>query len=187
MPLKTDNPGFSDTLLRSWDSLGIPIELISERGLPVFAEARTLVVAETAADGREHLLVPAAAGAWTAMKMAAGLAGIEMHIVSAHRSIARQIEIVAQKLADGQSLEQIFAVSAPPGCSEHHTGRAIDIGTPDSRPLEPEFESTAAWGWLQSNAAGFGFTLTYPEGNRWGYSYEPWHWCWQDTSFSETA
>lgn len=155
--------------------------MITERGLPVFTEPDALKVAETGADGREHLLVPQAASAWSEMKTAASADGIGIYIVSAHRSIARQIEIVVQKLDAGQTPEQIFAVSAPPGCSEHHTGRAIDVGTQRSIPLEVEFETTPAYQWLEANAVRFGFTLTYPKGNRWGYDYEPWHWCYQQS------
>lgn len=153
--------------------------MLNERDLPIYTEAQTLTIAQTDSDGREHRLVPEAAKAWEAMQTAACSADVLMHIVSAHRSIDRQIEIVERKLAAGQTFEQIFAVSAPPGCSEHHTGRAIDIGTEDSTALELEFEQTAAFRWLQENAGRFGFTLSYPQGNRWGYAYEPWHWCFQ--------
>jgi D-alanyl-D-alanine carboxypeptidase len=179
--VSADNSEFSETLQQCWARLGIPIELIVDRGLPVFREAHTLEVAETGADGRQHYLVPEAAAAWSVMKAAALTDAVNIHIVSAHRSVARQTEIVGRKLEAGQTLEQIFAVSAPPGCSEHHTGRAVDIGTPEAPALETDFELTPAWNWLQAHAAGFGFTLTYPEGNRWGYSYEPWHWCFRET------
>lgn len=180
--MSANNSGFSETLRRCWANLGIPIELITDRELPVFAEARTLEIAETGTDGRQHFLVPEAAAAWLAMQTAARVDTVDIYIVSAHRSIERQIEIIGHKLEAGQSIEQIFAVSAPPGCSEHHTGRAIDIGTPDSPALERSFELTPAWRWLTANAGKFGFTLTYPEGNRWGFDYEPWHWCFGETS-----
>jgi len=111
------------------------------------------------------------------MKRAALADSIDIHIVSAFRSIERQTEILERKLRAGQRLEQIFAVSAPPGCSEHHTGRAIDIGTGDSTPLEAQFEATEAFRWLEANGVRFGFRLSYPPGNIHGYDYEPWHWC----------
>ena len=180
--MSANEPGYSDTLRQCWANLGIPVKLIAERGLPIFTEPGALAIAETEANGRAHLLVPEAAAAWSEMKSAARVASVSIHIVSAHRSIERQIEIVAGKLKAGQTPEQIFAVSAPPGCSEHHTGRAIDIGTDTSLPLEVEFETTPAYRWLAANAGEFGFTLSYPEGNRWGYSYEPWHWCYQEKS-----
>ena len=65
---------------------------------------------------------------------------------------------------------------AAPGHSEHHTGRAVDIATPGSRPLTEEFEDTDAFRWLTSRAVEFGFSLTYPRDNPWGIAYEPWHW-----------
>ena len=45
--------------------------------------------------------------------------------------------------------------------SEHHTGRAIDIATPGTRPLTAEFESSAAFVWLEAHAATFGFRMPY--------------------------
>ena len=69
-----------------------------------------------------------------------------------------------------------MTVSAAPGYSEHHTGRAVDIATPGSRPLTEEFEDSAAFHWLNENAADFGFSMSYPRDNRYGFIYEPWHW-----------
>ncbi len=181
MRTPTDKSEYSAALRQCWASLGIPISMITERGLPTYAEAAALAIAETGHDGREHRLVPAAAKAWSAMKSAAADHDVRIHIVSAHRSVARQIEIIEAKLQAGQTPEQIFAVSAPPGCSEHHTGRAVDVGTSDSPALEIEFESTPAFRWLLESANQFGFTLTYPQDNRWGYAYEPWHWCYQES------
>jgi len=167
-----------DAALRAcWQQLGISERLVRERRLPLFEEPPELALAESAADGRRHLLTPAAAAAWSAMRAAAAADGIEIHIVSAHRSVERQIEIIGHKLESGQSIDQVLAVSAPPGCSEHHTGRAVDIGTADGRPLELEFADTPAFRWLCEHAARFGFRLSFPAGNRWGYDYEPWHWC----------
>jgi zinc D-Ala-D-Ala carboxypeptidase len=157
--------------------LGISPQLVLMRALSEFAEACELELAETGDDGREHRLTPAAAAAWKAMKAAALEEGIELNVVSAFRSVDRQAEIVRRKLATGSSIEDVLCVSAPPGFSEHHTGRAVDVGTPGSRALEVEFEQTAAFAWLESRAGEFGFRLSYPRGNRCGYQYEPWHWC----------
>ena len=88
----------------------------------------------------------------------------------------RQVEIVRSKLEQGFSLDSILEVSAPPGYSEHHTGRAIDIATPATRPLTAEFEGSPAFIWLQANAGAFGFRMPYGRGNRFGFDYEPWHW-----------
>lgn len=162
--------------------LGIDVQTLAARGLTPFAEADTLVVAERNAAGREFELTPAAAAAWQAMRDAASADGVTLLLVSAFRSIARQHEIVAAKLARGQSLDDILQVSAAPGFSEHHTGRAVDIGTPDSPALEEVFEQTPAFAWLQANAGRFGFVLSFPRDNACGYLYEPWHWCYQQVT-----
>ena len=180
----TQNSGYTQALRQCWRDLGISPEFVAQRGLPEFAEPETLITAEIGSDDREHLLIPDAASAWQQMKTVAASEAVVLSIVSAFRSIQRQIEIVELKLRAGQTHEQIFAVSAPPGCSEHHTGRAVDVATENSAPLEIEFESTSAFAWLTDNAGRFGFTLSYPRGNRWGYSYEPWHWCFNASVFS---
>ena len=70
-------------------ALGISIDSIAARGLREREEATSLESAETGADGRDHLLVPAAAGAWRTLKAAAHLDGVTLFIVSAFRSIDR--------------------------------------------------------------------------------------------------
>lgn len=157
-------------------ALDIPEAMLEARGLEPCEEAAELVVAEIGDDGREHQLTPAAAQAWSAMKAAASADGVHIRLVSAFRSIDRQVEIVRRKLGEGQSLDAILTASAPPGFSEHHSGCAIDIGTEDSPPLEIEFERTPAFAWLTANAGRFGFELSFPRGNAQGYQYEPWHW-----------
>jgi len=160
-------------------SLQISRELIAGRALVLQAEAEVLVVAEIGSNGREHRLIPPAADAWRAMRAAARAEGVELEIVSAFRGVDRQAEIVSEKLARGQTPEQILAVSAPPGYSEHHTGCAVDVGTPDARALEQTFEETAAYRWLVEHAGEFSFVLSYPRGNTSGYAFEPWHWCYR--------
>ena len=55
-------------------------------------------------------------------------------------------------------------------------GTALDIGTPDEPPAEESFERTPAFAWLQANAGGYGFVMSYPRDNPHGIVYEPWHW-----------
>jgi len=162
-------------------SLGISLDIIASRGLIVYPEATELVVAEIGEKDREHLLVPAAAAAWVSLREAAHADGVVLAIVSAFRSVERQAEIVRTKLARGLSLEEILSVSAPPGYSEHHSGRAVDVTTEGVRPLELEFEGTDAFAWLSRRAERFGFVLSYPRQNRYGYLYEPWHWCFKES------
>lgn len=160
--------------------LGIDVSTLAARGLVCHAEPAVLVEADRNEAGRVFELIPAAAAAWQAMREAAAADGVVLQLVSAYRSIARQHDIVAAKLARGQTLADILQVSAAPGFSEHHSGRAIDIGTPGSPVLEEVFETTAAFAWLVQHAANFGFALSYPRGNPDGYLYEPWHWCWHE-------
>lgn len=156
--------------------LGISEELLIARGFVEYPEARVLGIAEVDADGRRFELEPDAAAAWKQMKAAAARDHVELWLVSAFRSVDYQAGIIRRKQARQQSLEQILAVSAPPGFSEHHTGRAIDINS-----LESDFEHSGAYAWLLLNARRFGFELSYPRGNALGYQFEPWHWCYQPT------
>jgi D-alanyl-D-alanine carboxypeptidase len=173
-------------LAQSLRMLGITPEmlhtLLHTRSLQPCAEAIELTLADTGPDGREYLLEPQAAAAWRAMKAAAAHDGVHMGLVSAFRSVARQTEILRDKLAAGVSIEEALRWVAPPGFSEHHTGRAIDIGVPGEPALEEDFETTPAYAWLQRHAGAHGFRLSYPRGNSSGYGYEPWHWCFHGAS-----
>ena len=42
--------------------------------------------------------------------------------------------------------------------------------------LSSSFAITAAFRWLQNNAAQYSFELSFPENNPQGINYEPWHW-----------
>jgi D-alanyl-D-alanine carboxypeptidase len=160
-------------------SLQLPESLIARRALELQPEAEALVIAEIGDNGREHRLVPEAADAWRAMRAAARADGIELRIVSAFRGVDRQVEIVRDKLARGQTPEQVLEVSAPPGYSEHHTGRAVDVASGTAKPLEEVFEQTDAYRWLLERGGEFSFFLSYPRGNAAGYAFEPWHWCYR--------
>lgn len=166
----------AEILLREF---GIPSVMVVSRGLCEQLEAKELEIAEIGPGGRQHLLQPMAAEAWGLLMRSASEADVSLFVVSAFRSIERQTEIVKRKFAAGEAISQILAVSAPPYFSEHHTGRAVDVGTSDCRSLEVEFKDSEAFRWLQQHAGRFGFVMSYPEGNDSGYQYEPWHWCYQ--------
>lgn len=161
-------------------ALGIPADYAVRRGLALQPEAAesNLVPIGLSPEGREiHLLVPAAR-AWSEMLAAATADRVVLLPLSGFRSVARQEEIIRDKLTAGQPLADILRLVAAPGYSEHHTGRALDLGTPDEPPLEEGFAETAAFRWLTPRAGNFGFRLSYPRGNPHGIAYEPWHWCW---------
>ena len=120
-----------------------------------------------------------AADALEAMQAAAAADGVQLRVLSAFRSVALQKQIFFDvKSERNQSALERAQVSAPPGFSEHSTGYAVDLGDglePDT-DLSTRFETTAAYRWLQSHANRYHFTLSFPQGNRQGVSYEPWHW-----------
>ena len=92
----------------------------------------------------------------------------------------RMLGIVRRKRERGQSIDEILAVSAAPGYSEHHSGRALDVTAPGFAAVEEAFERSATFAWLVEHAQRFGFAMSYPRGNRHGIAYEPWHWCWHE-------
>ncbi|QZA82636.1 M15 family metallopeptidase [Deefgea piscis] len=171
----------------AWAELGIPFELLQSRNLTLFTEATELIDVAVSDDGRIWQLIPAAAAAWAQMQRAAWQDGVDLQIASAYRASTRQVELIQRKLIAGVLIDEVLQVLAPPGCSEHHTGRAVDIFTPGGPVVTEEFENTPAFAWLNSHAAEFGFTLSFPRDNRYGYVYEPWHWCWADKNTPSDA
>lgn len=181
------NHEYENRIQRELASLGITLELIAQKKLPFYLEAQELALGDTDADGREYLMTPATAVAWVGMKAAALQDNVILEVVSAFRSIDRQIEIIQNKLDRNMPIEQILTLSAPPGYSEHHTGCAIDINTPGCIATEEEFENTDAYRWLDEHAGRFGFSLSYPRDNTLGFIYEPWHWRFQEEANLETT
>ena len=159
-------------------ALGLPADYARTSCLPFHEEPRLLASAGRDRYGRALWLLPATARAWVAMRRAALGDGVVLEAISGFRGHAYQRGILDRKRARGLSLEDILRVNAAPGHSEHHSGRALDIGTPGEPPAEESFERTPAFAWLQRHAPGFGFRLSYPRDNPHGITYEPWHWCW---------
>lgn len=176
-PVRTINPR---ACLAAAYTLGVPHNYARTRGLRRVSEPKHLACIGHDTQNRPQWLAPRAARAWARMRDAAARDGVELQIVSAFRSVEYQLGILKRKLDRGLSIEEILRVSAAPGYSEHHSGRALDITTPGSAALEEEFEHSAAFAWLSTNAQRYGFRLSYPRGNRHGIAYEPWHWCWHE-------
>ena len=156
--------------------LGIPDDYAADGTRPSFEEAGELIEVGPNLVGRMQSLTPDTAAKWQQMVAAAAADGIVLLIVSGFRSIDYQACLIRKKINAGQRVSDILKVNAAPGYSEHHTGRAVDIATPGSRPLTEEFENSAAFRWLCENASDFGFQMSYPRGNPQGFNYEPWHW-----------
>jgi D-alanyl-D-alanine carboxypeptidase len=164
---------------RLWTRLGIAADIATRAAKRIHPEAKRLVfIGRAKDDGRILRLTPRAASAWRKMQTSAAAEGVTLLPLSAFRSVARQTAIIRRKLAAGQTIADILRVSAVPGCSEHHTGRAVDLGAPGHLELKTSFARTPEFRWLRQHAGRFGFHLSYPRGNRQGIAYEPWHWCW---------
>jgi len=145
--------------------------------MPRFAEAERLLSVGVDTFGRKIQMTPDTAQAWLDMKRSSENAGINLLLISGYRSISRQTEIVQRKLDTGIAMDEVLRVNAYPGHSEHHTGRAVDLGSPDAEHLTEAFEQTREFQWLNNHASQFGFHLSYPRDNPHGITHEPWHWC----------
>lgn len=140
---------------------------------------------ETADDATGKALQTEAAEAYRQMAQAALQDGVSLMLCSGYRSVDYQQGLfdkkVQQYLSDGLSQEEAEAkaatVVAVPGHSEHNTGLAADIVTPDHQMLDTAFEETPAFAWLSEHAAEHGFILRYPKDKSaiTGIIYEPWH------------
>lgn len=172
---------YADRLATIHRALGIPENYAAARALSLQPEAdESALVAVSAPPGERAVrLTAATAAAWTRMRAAAEADGFALLLLSGFRGVERQAEIIRGKLAAGRSLADILRFVAAPGYSEHHTGRALDLGVSGMPPLEESFAETGAFRWLQTHAADFAFFLTYPRENTHHIAYEPWHWCWR--------
>jgi D-alanyl-D-alanine carboxypeptidase len=77
-----------------------------------------------------------------------------------------------------QGLEHTAAYIAQPGCSEHHTGLALDFTMYDVYSgIDYDFDGTEDSAWILENCWKYGFVQRYPEGKSQitGISTEPWH------------
>lgn len=138
--------------------------------------------------GKEVQLEITAASALEAMLLCMRADGItNTYVTSGYRPYQYQVTLqntyVRQEMKNNPSLTQAEALaivrtySAAPGSSEHQSGLCVDLMTTGMTELNVTFENTAAFAWLQKNAAHFGFILRYPQGKEsiTGYTYEPWH------------
>ncbi len=157
--------------------LGLEADAYAARtGLALVAEPDWLAFAGHDRWRRPLWLHPAARRAWHAMRQAAAGDGVVLEAISGYRSHDYQLGIFERKFARGLALEDILAINAAPGFSEHHGGLALDVGTPGEPPAEDSFERTPAFAWLQAHAGAHGFTMSYPRDNPHGIVHEPWHW-----------
>ena len=138
--------------------------------------------------------------AYERMRQAAAKEGIDIKVVSAHRSYNRQREIWNAKyktltlkgLPAKDAIQEIITYSTLPGTSRHHWGTDIDIidnANPQSGDvlLAEKFygdgPSSALRSWMNRNAADYGFLEVYTDHpNRKGFAHEPWHYTYHSLS-----
>lgn len=99
--------------------------------------------------------------------------------VSGWRPYQEQVNIWEESIAQ-HGLAFTRSYVAQPGCSEHHTGLAIDPGFLDGTPLDfirPNFPYEGICQEFRDKAAAYGFVERYPEGKEalTGVAHEPWH------------
>ncbi len=98
--------------------------------------------------------------------------------VSGWRSQEEQQAIWDDTLSkEGEAFTRQYV--ALPGCSEHQTGLAIDLGRASEEIdfIRPDFPYDGVWGAFRQQAADYGFILRYPAGKEavTGIAHEPWH------------
>lgn len=172
-------------LRRLHAELGIPADYASRSGLPHVAEAGATVIVGSGGAGPARRLAPRAAAAWSTLAAAAERDGIHLLLLSGFRTYEYQAGLLRNKLEQGMVLDEALTIIAAPGHSEHHSGHAVDIGTPGCPPLSEAFENTAAFAWLVRAAEHHGFRLSYPRANGYGIIYEPWHWALAPIPFAD--
>ena len=117
-------------------------------------------------------VLPETRDALVKMAAAARADSVELIVDSGFRSAEYQKRIYQRRLAEGEIFEKVVQYVAPPGYSEHETGRAVDMV-----PSDASFAHTEAYRWLKKNAHKFGFYETYPETEDGVIPWESSHWC----------
>ncbi len=108
--------------------------------------------------------------------------GKTLLVDSGYRAPAYQLYLFLRYLPKhGYSIRETNRFVALPGHSEHGAPerQAIDFISEEGVNGEDDpaaFEALAEYRWLRRYAHRYGFFLSYPRGNRWGTSFEPWHW-----------
>lgn len=99
---------------------------------------------------------------------------IQIIVDSGYRSSSFQTRIIKRRMAKGESFIRVLRFVAPPGYSQHETGRAVDLV-----PSEASFVNTDTYNWLKNHASKWGFAESFPKDSLSNLRAEPWHWYWQ--------
>lgn len=111
--------------------------------------------------------------------------GLNLIICSAYRGYEKQDELIDESIAEsilkGMSYESAFFEAKKQlgriGCSEHHTGLAVDIVGENYQSLDSGQANTEEARWLAEHACEYGFILRYPKDKEavTGIDFESWH------------
>jgi len=111
---------------------------------------------------------------------------VDIRMQSGYRSVDYQTKLYNNKTqyyrdqgcSEADARAKAATIVNPPGYSEHATGLAADLNTPEHTSLDEGFENTAAFRWLCQHAVEYGFILRYPKEAEavTEITYEPWHW-----------
>ena len=175
--VEPEAPGFDLEMfsIDQADSLWVVVNKL--RPLNPIDYAPSDLVAPNVPAAFDPLMRKEASNALEDMYAAASEAGVPFRIQSSYRSYTTQLRVKANSVSRlGQTVSD--QRSARAGYSEHQTGLAVDLTTPQGRcTLEACFADTPEGEWLADNAWRFGFILRYLEGKSdiHGYVFEPWH------------
>lgn len=97
-------------------------------------------------------------------------------VISGHRTFDYQESLYNQSTEKNGEIEAMKWI-ARPGCSEHHTGYALDFGLYHADGRSESYEGRGPYKWINENAWRYGFIVRYPEDKKeqTGIEYEPWH------------
>jgi len=140
---------------------------------------------EVTAVSGEYSVDSRIADAVNQMLEAAKADGMNMHILSAYRTIEKQTQVfndtMSTNLDGGEDYWAAYSTTkqsvALPGYSEHNLGLALDIVADSYEGLDDQQAQTPEAQWLEKNCADYGFILRYPpdKSAETGIIYEPWH------------
>jgi LAS superfamily LD-carboxypeptidase LdcB len=119
--------------------------------------------------------------------------GKRLFVESGYRSSAHQLYLFIYYLSNHDySIRETAKWVALPGYSEHGNPEHLAIDFINAEGINgeyntAEFEALPEYRWLLSNAARFGFVLSYPKDISSNITYEPWHWRYDGTQKSLTS
>jgi len=126
----------------------------------------------------EMLMRADAASAFEKLVNGAKADNLNLELGSGYRSFAAQKQLY-QYYVDNAGQEATDSASARPGHSEHQTGLAVDVQSPDQPDCQIHqcFGDTPEGKWLAANAYKYGFIIRYEKNKSslTGFKYEPWH------------